>query len=98
MMLNDASRGCPYDGVPARNVTDHAPDGRALQAAFCGSDAWKQCKRRGEYKSDNTFAHFSDSYETRCTQNPSGPQKLHDGVLYRLMSTTPRSSANSRHE
>jgi hypothetical protein len=39
MMLNDASGGCPDDGVPACNVTDHAPDGRAFQAAFCGSDA-----------------------------------------------------------
>ena len=39
MMLNDASRGCSYDGVPACNVTDHPTDGRAFQTAFCGSDA-----------------------------------------------------------
>jgi hypothetical protein len=76
MMLNDASRGCSYDGVPACNVTDHAANRRAFQTAFCGSDAWKHCKGCGEYKSDNTFAHFSDSYEHRCTQNPSGRQKL----------------------
>jgi hypothetical protein len=39
MMLNDASRGCSNDGVPACNVTDHAADGSAFQTAFCGSDA-----------------------------------------------------------
>jgi len=38
MMLNDASRGCSYDSVPACDVTDHATDGRAFQTAFCGSD------------------------------------------------------------
>jgi hypothetical protein len=39
MMLNDASRGRTDDGMPARNVTDHAADGCAFQAAFCVSDA-----------------------------------------------------------
>jgi hypothetical protein len=76
MMLNDASRGSSYDGVPACNVTDHAADGRAFQTAFCGSDAWKQCKGRGKYKSDNTLAHFSVSYELRYPQKPRGPTKV----------------------
>jgi hypothetical protein len=71
MMLNNASRGCSYNGVMACHVTDYTADGCAFQATFGGPSPRKQCERRGHYYSYQYFAHFCPLIEHRFRQNPS---------------------------
>jgi hypothetical protein len=58
MMLDDASRGGPGDGVMACDVTHDPTGGRAFQTAFGGSDPWKRGEGCGDQESDHDVAHM----------------------------------------
>jgi hypothetical protein len=57
MMLDDAARGGPGDGVMAGYVTDDPAYGGALQTAFGGSDPWKRGEGYCHEESDNELVH-----------------------------------------
>jgi hypothetical protein len=57
MMLDDAARGGPGDGVMACDVTDDPADGSALQTAFGGSDPWKRGEGCGHEEGNDELVH-----------------------------------------
>jgi hypothetical protein len=74
MMLDDAARGGPCDGVMASDVTDHPAHGGALQTAFGGSNPWKRGEGCGHEDSDDELVHVDPPRTTGGYKTPLGVQ------------------------
>jgi len=75
MMLDDAARGGPCDGVMACDMTDDPADGGALQTAFGGSDRWKRGEGCGYERSDDELVHV-DPHERPVATKPRWTRKV----------------------